>query len=70
MALAGIDDVLEIVFLSVKAIDWADSDFDGVEVNDLARSKSGSTWAYGDGGQHYLEINSECSWTVNVVDEG
>jgi hypothetical protein len=45
------------------------SDFSGVTVNDLAMSKSSSTWAYGDGGRHYLEINSECSWEVKVVDE-
>ena len=45
------------------------SDFSGVEVNDLAMSKSSSTWAYNDGGTHYLEINSECSWKVKVIDE-
>ena len=45
------------------------SDFSGVTVNDLAMSKSSSTWAYNDGGRHYLEINSECSWKVKVVDE-
>jgi hypothetical protein len=32
-------------------------------------SKSSSTWAYGDAGTHYLEINSECDWTVRVLDE-
>jgi hypothetical protein len=32
-------------------------------------SKSASTWAYDDGGTHYLEINSECAWKVKVVDE-
>jgi Protein of unknown function (DUF2510) len=40
-----------------------------LSVNDLATSKSSSTWAYNDGGTHYLEINSECSWKVKVVDE-
>ncbi|MGH3189702.1 MAG: hypothetical protein ACRDOL_21060 [Streptosporangiaceae bacterium] len=45
------------------------SDFNGVSVNDLAMSKSSSTWAYSDAGSHYLEINSECSWKVKVVDE-
>jgi hypothetical protein len=45
------------------------SDFNGVEVNDLAMSKSASTWAYNDGGTHYLEVNSECSWKVKVIDE-
>jgi hypothetical protein len=41
-----------------------------LSVNDLAKSKSGSTYAYGDAGTHYLEINSECSWTVKVIDQG
>ena len=40
-----------------------------LSVNDLAMSKSSSTWAYNDGGTHYLEINSECSWKLEVVDE-
>jgi hypothetical protein len=46
------------------------NDFSGVSVNDLAMSKTGSTYAYADGGTHYLEVNSECSWTVKVIDEG
>ena len=45
------------------------SDFSGVSVNDLAMSKSASTWGYNDAGTHYLEINSECAWKVKVVDE-
>jgi hypothetical protein len=40
-----------------------------LSVNDLATSKSSSTWAYNDGGTHYLEINSECSWKLKIVDE-
>jgi hypothetical protein len=40
-----------------------------LSVNDLAMSKSSSTWAYNDGGTHYLEINSECSWKLKIVDE-
>lgn len=35
------------------------SDFNGAEVNDLAMSKTGSTWAYGDAGRHDLEVISE-----------
>jgi hypothetical protein len=46
------------------------SDFSGVDLNDLAVTKTGSTWAYHDSGTHYLEINSECDWTVKVTDEG
>jgi hypothetical protein len=45
------------------------SDFNGVSVNDLAMSKSASTWAYNDGGAHYLQVNSECAWEMKVVDE-
>jgi hypothetical protein len=46
------------------------NDLGGLSVNDLAMSKTGSTYAYDDGGTHYLEINSECSWTVKIIDEG
>lgn len=45
------------------------SDFNGVSVNDLAMSKSASTWAYNDAGTHFLQVNSECSWKMKVVDE-
>jgi hypothetical protein len=45
------------------------TDLSGVTVNDLALSKSASTWAYGDAGTHYLQIDSECAWKVKVVDE-
>jgi hypothetical protein len=46
------------------------NDFNGVDVNDLAVSKTGSTWAYDDSGTHYLEIDSECNWTVKAIDQG
>lgn len=46
------------------------SDFSGASVNDLAMSKSAVTYAYDDAGTHYLEVNSECSWTVKVIDQG
>jgi hypothetical protein len=46
------------------------SDFSGASVNRLGTGKSGSTYAYGDAGTHYLQINSECSWSVKVIDEG
>jgi hypothetical protein len=45
-------------------------DLTGVIINDLAMSKSATSWAYGDAGKHYLEVNSECSWKVTVIDEG
>jgi len=44
-------------------------DLNGVTVNDLATSKSASTWGYDDAGTHYLEIDSECAWKVSVLDE-
>jgi hypothetical protein len=46
------------------------SDFSGASVNGLGLGKSGSTFAYGDAGTHYLQVNSECSWSVKVIDEG
>lgn len=46
------------------------SDFSGVIVNDLAMSKQGITYAYNDGGAHYLEVNSECAWSVKIYDAG
>ena len=52
------------------ALEDGGSDFSGVAVNELGTGKSGSTMAYGDAGTHYLAVNSECSWTVRVVDEG
>src|ERR1700733_6700677 len=47
-----------------------DGTFGAMSVNGLAMSKSGSSYAYNDAGTHYLEINSECSWTVKIIDEG
>lgn len=41
-----------------------------MDVNALAVSKTGSSYAYDDAGTHYLEVNSECSWTLKVIDEG
>jgi hypothetical protein len=40
-----------------------------LSVNDLAKSKSASTLAYNDAGSHYLQVNSECTWTMKVIDE-
>jgi len=44
-------------------------DLSGVNVNELGNGKSGTTYAYGDGGTHYLSVNSECDWHVRVIDE-
>jgi hypothetical protein len=46
------------------------SDFSGASVNELGPGKSGSTFAYGDAGTHYLQVNSECDWHLSVIDEG
>jgi hypothetical protein len=45
------------------------NDLNGVSVNDLAMSKSASTWGYDDAWAHYLQTNSEFAWKVKVVDE-
>ena len=41
-----------------------------MDVNALAMSKSGTSYAYNDAGQHYIKIDSECSWSIKVIDEG
>ena len=41
----------------------------GVMVNDRSASFDASTRVHGDGGSHYLKINSECTWEVKVFDE-
>lgn len=46
------------------------SNFGGASVNELGSRGSSSTWAYNDAGTHYLSVDSECSWTMRVVDEG
>ncbi len=45
-------------------------DFGGASVNQLGSGGSASTMGYGDSGTHYLSVNSECSWSVKVIDEG
>ncbi len=41
-----------------------------MDVNALAMSKSGTSYAYNDAGHHYIKIDSECSWSIKVIDEG
>lgn len=48
---------------------YEDGGFTGVTVNELSAGKSGSTWAYSDAGTHYLQVNSECDWTLKIIDE-
>jgi hypothetical protein len=45
-----------------------DGSFGALSVNVLSLKKAGSSYAYNDAGTHYLEVNSECAWTVKVVD--
>jgi hypothetical protein len=42
-------------------------DLNGVHVNELGKHGQGVTHAYGDAGNHYLAISSECDWTVQVL---
>jgi hypothetical protein len=43
-------------------------DFNGASVNELGSGRGPvATYAYGDAGQHYLSVNSECDWQVVVV---
>lgn len=39
----------------------------GAQVNEEGRHGHGATWSYGDSGRHYLNVSSECRWTVKVV---
>jgi hypothetical protein len=41
-----------------------------MDVNALAMTKSGTSYAYNDAGQHYIKVDSECAWTLKVIDEG
>lgn len=41
-----------------------------MDVNTLAMTKSGTSYAYNDAGQHYIKVDSECSWSIKVIDEG
>ena len=44
-----------------------DGDPNGANVNELGPGGHGSTYGYNDAGQHYLSVNSECSWAVAVI---
>jgi hypothetical protein len=39
----------------------------GVNVNELGNGGTGTAHAYGDAGLHFLDVNSECSWTMKVI---
>ena len=38
-----------------------------VDVNELGLRGHGTTRGYGDAGQHYLQVNSECTWKMRVL---
>ena len=42
-------------------------DLSGVHVNELSKHGRGIARASGDAGRHYLAIDSECSWQVQVT---
>jgi hypothetical protein len=44
-----------------------DNDFNGASVNELGPRGHGVTHIYGDAGSHYLDVNSECDWTLKAV---
>lgn len=43
------------------------SDFGGASVDELGNGGHGTTHVYGDAGSHYLGIDSECSWSIQVI---
>jgi hypothetical protein len=43
------------------------NDLNGATVNELNTAGHGETHVYSDAGRHYLSINSECDWSVKVV---
>jgi hypothetical protein len=46
---------------------YTDGTMGGVLVNELAAKGNDTAPQHGDAGSHYLEMNSECSWTVTVT---
>ena len=45
------------------------SDENGIPlVNELGTSGSATTYEHSDPGRHYLQVESECSWTIQVTD--
>jgi hypothetical protein len=47
---------------------YSDGSLSDAPVNELSDKGGDTTYEHGAGGTHYLEINSECSWTVTVTD--
>jgi hypothetical protein len=47
---------------------YTDDQLSDAPVNELSKKGSDVTYEHGDSGKQYLEINSECSWSVTVTD--
>lgn len=44
-----------------------DNNMGMTEANALGKSGADSSVVHGNGGKHYLSVNSECDWTITVV---
>ena len=44
-----------------------DGEAGGVAVNELGTHGHGKTYGYGDAGRHYLEVDSECHWSMKII---
>lgn len=47
---------------------YTDDQLSDTPVNALAEKGSDTTYEHGDSGTQYLEVNSECSWSLTVTD--
>jgi hypothetical protein len=48
---------------------YTDGTADNVAANALGKKGSDTSPAYDDPGTHYLQINSECAWTIKVTNQ-
>jgi hypothetical protein len=46
-----------------------DSDLNGVTVNELGNGGNGVVRVHGDAGRHYLDVSSECDWSMSAVSQ-
>jgi len=53
-----------------QIMSYTSGDLTGLPVNELAKKGSSTTYQHGDPGRHYLEVNSECSWHLEVDSVG
>ena len=52
--------------VDVKNADGS-TDFTASAVNQLGAGGDGTQHYFGDDGTHYLDVNSECAWTVTAL---